>query len=258
MISPTQWTWVWLNSGSWWWTGRPGVLRFMGSQRVGHNWATELNWTDWNTLKMKLQFYINIYVSSVCMINYQFRITVSHLQSTHQSSEANSGTMVVVCIRVNSCMLCFVLCLVCKRYSISGYWKNMSTYPNFRNITTSALCIPFSKEINLSFHSFFITKLLCLLLRKTSEWLTVCCWFFQTCFLSLVWVELRILTMDIAYFTSKIGLSLVSSPILHELWKIMTWKWDFHFSYFPSTKPPYLNSHVEFLSSGRSFFCVVF
>ena len=44
MASPTQWTWVWLNSRSWWWTGRPGVLRFMGSQRVGHDWATELNW----------------------------------------------------------------------------------------------------------------------------------------------------------------------------------------------------------------------
>ena len=39
----TRWTWVWVNSGSWWWTGRPGVLRFMGSQRVGHDWATELN-----------------------------------------------------------------------------------------------------------------------------------------------------------------------------------------------------------------------
>ena len=46
MASPTRWTWVWVNSGSWWWTERPGVLRFMGSQRVGHNWATELNWTD--------------------------------------------------------------------------------------------------------------------------------------------------------------------------------------------------------------------
>ena len=45
MASRTQWTWVWLNSGSWWWTGRPGVLRFMGSQRIGHNWATELNFT---------------------------------------------------------------------------------------------------------------------------------------------------------------------------------------------------------------------
>ena len=45
MASPTRWTWVWVNSRSWWWTGRPGVLEFMGSQRVGHNWATELNWT---------------------------------------------------------------------------------------------------------------------------------------------------------------------------------------------------------------------
>ena len=45
MASPTQWTWVWVNSGSWWWTCRPGVLWFMGSQRVRHDWVTELNWT---------------------------------------------------------------------------------------------------------------------------------------------------------------------------------------------------------------------
>ena len=44
MASPTQWTGVWVNSRSWWWTGRPGVLWFMGSQRVRHDWATELNW----------------------------------------------------------------------------------------------------------------------------------------------------------------------------------------------------------------------
>ena len=43
MASPPQWTWVWVNSRSCWWTGRPG----MGSQRVGHDWITELNWTDW-------------------------------------------------------------------------------------------------------------------------------------------------------------------------------------------------------------------
>ena len=46
MASPTRWTWVWVNSGSCWWTGRPGMLRFMGSQRVGHDWVTELNWTE--------------------------------------------------------------------------------------------------------------------------------------------------------------------------------------------------------------------
>ena len=44
MASPTQWTWIWVSSGSWWWTGKPGVLQFMGLQRVGHNWATDLNW----------------------------------------------------------------------------------------------------------------------------------------------------------------------------------------------------------------------
>ena len=44
MASPTRWTWVWVNSGSWWRTGRPGVLQFMGSQRVGQDWATEVNW----------------------------------------------------------------------------------------------------------------------------------------------------------------------------------------------------------------------
>ena len=49
VASPTRWTGVWANSGSWWWTGRPGVLRFMGSQRVGHDWATELNWKGQNT-----------------------------------------------------------------------------------------------------------------------------------------------------------------------------------------------------------------
>ena len=43
----TQWTWVWVSSGSWWWTGRPGMLWFMRSQRVRHDWATELNLTEW-------------------------------------------------------------------------------------------------------------------------------------------------------------------------------------------------------------------
>ena len=41
-----RWMWVWVNSGSWWWTGRPGVLWFMGSQIAWHDWVTELNWTE--------------------------------------------------------------------------------------------------------------------------------------------------------------------------------------------------------------------
>ena len=46
MASLTQWTWVWASSGSWWWTGKLGVLQSIGLQRVGHDWVTELNWTD--------------------------------------------------------------------------------------------------------------------------------------------------------------------------------------------------------------------
>ena len=57
MESLTRWTWVWVNSGSWWWTGKPGVLWFMGSQRVGHDWVTELNWS-----------YQLLWVSSRCAI----------------------------------------------------------------------------------------------------------------------------------------------------------------------------------------------
>ena len=51
MASRTRWMWIWVNSRRWWWTGRPGVLRFMGSHRVGHDWVTELNWTDQGRLK---------------------------------------------------------------------------------------------------------------------------------------------------------------------------------------------------------------
>ena len=57
MASPTQWTWVWVNSRSWWWTGRPGVLQSKGSQRVGHDWAGELNYLL-NRTDGKQQWYL--------------------------------------------------------------------------------------------------------------------------------------------------------------------------------------------------------
>ena len=53
MASLTWWTWVWVNSGSWWWTWRPGVPWFMGSQRVGQDLASELNWTELNWTELK-------------------------------------------------------------------------------------------------------------------------------------------------------------------------------------------------------------
>ena len=64
MASETQWTWVWVISVRWWWTGRPGVLRFMGLQIFGHDWVTEPNWKPW---KLKIMFYSSLHVlSHVC------------------------------------------------------------------------------------------------------------------------------------------------------------------------------------------------
>ena len=61
MASPTQWTWVWVNSESWWCTGRPGVLQSMGLQIVGHNWTTELNWSE--SIKELLCFHFSLWKS---------------------------------------------------------------------------------------------------------------------------------------------------------------------------------------------------
>ena len=60
MASLTLWTWIWVHSGRWWWTGRPGVLQFMGLQRVGHDWVTELNWTEEHKLQSRLLGEISI------------------------------------------------------------------------------------------------------------------------------------------------------------------------------------------------------
>ena len=65
MASLTRWTWVWVNSGSWWWTGRPGVLWFMGSQRVGHDWATELNWTELIVIYTLTYIHLHFLISDI-------------------------------------------------------------------------------------------------------------------------------------------------------------------------------------------------
>ena len=63
----TQWTWVWVDSGSWWWTGRPGVLQFMGSQRVGHDWATELNWSFWSSVGLGIHTHTHKHHAFACV-----------------------------------------------------------------------------------------------------------------------------------------------------------------------------------------------
>ena len=80
VASPTQWTWIWVNSGRWWLTGRPGMLRFMVSQRVGHGWVTELNWGNGSIYmtvsKHKLytrEGWILIYVNYISIIDFIFK-----------------------------------------------------------------------------------------------------------------------------------------------------------------------------------------
>ena len=60
MASLTQWTWVWVNSRRWWWTGRLSMLQSMGSQRVRYNWLTELNWLKWS---------VHFFLSQSCLIS---------------------------------------------------------------------------------------------------------------------------------------------------------------------------------------------
>ena len=91
MASPTRWMWVWVNSGNWWWTGRPGVLRFMGSRRVGHDWVTELNWASFwlmslpcvykiDPLSSTHGYHLSIYSPSLILINIQICYGFSYLE----------------------------------------------------------------------------------------------------------------------------------------------------------------------------------
>ena len=75
MASPIWWTWVWVNSRRWWWTGRPGMLQFMGLQRVWHNWATELNWIGLDAMILvfwMLSFKLALPLSSFTFIKRLF------------------------------------------------------------------------------------------------------------------------------------------------------------------------------------------
>ena len=75
VASLTLWTWVWVDSRSWCWTGRPGVLWFMGSQRVGHDWATELNLTDDVAIPL-----LGIYVKKMKTVTHRDKCTPSSFQ----------------------------------------------------------------------------------------------------------------------------------------------------------------------------------
>ena len=81
MPSPIQWAWVWVNSRSCWWTGRPGMLRSLGSQRVGHIWATELNWIAEWTVFSKPSVILNSWIVLTMMIKDFPEFTMTCMRS---------------------------------------------------------------------------------------------------------------------------------------------------------------------------------
>ena len=89
MSSQTQWTWVWVDPRSWWWTGRPGVLWFMGSQRIRHIWATELKLTE-------QMCEIILHCSLICQNNLEkgqsWKFQLSRFQTTSKLQWSKQGT----------------------------------------------------------------------------------------------------------------------------------------------------------------------
>ena len=82
VASLTRWTWVWVNSRSWWWTGRPGVLLFTESQRVGHDWVTELNSHHETTYWFKIgRGLLQDCILSPCLLNFYANSTLSQTLS---------------------------------------------------------------------------------------------------------------------------------------------------------------------------------
>ena len=79
MASPTQWTWVWMNFGSWWWTGKPGLLQSMGLQRIRHDWVIELNWLP--HLYWPIFIYMFFYILPISK-RYQKRILKIKIKTT--------------------------------------------------------------------------------------------------------------------------------------------------------------------------------
>ena len=88
MASPTQWTWVWADSRIWWWTGRPSMLWFMGWQRIGHDWATELNWTN-PCMPFIVNFYFLVHALEISVLyNLRSGVKIYNAQSSMSSLQA--------------------------------------------------------------------------------------------------------------------------------------------------------------------------
>ena len=125
MASATQWTWVWVNSGSWLWTARPaGVLQSMGSQRVRHDWVTELNWTDiwsiWLDYRSLEAVAFYVYFPSSCWFIYvstiECLLCASHYQALgiQPATKQKAHALFHALFRdtVNQCLLLILVTII--------------------------------------------------------------------------------------------------------------------------------------------------
>ena len=129
MASLTWWTWVWVSSGSWWWTGKPGVLQSVGLQRVRHDWVTELNWTE---LKMSVSSKKG--VGGLCWIKGDSKDT---------TIKWSMWTLVEIWLET-------------KLWHFLGWWKKLNIYLIFDNIVELLvlLCVVMVWQLNkLMFYS---------------------------------------------------------------------------------------------------------
>ena len=136
MASPTLQTWVWINSQSWWWTGRSGGLRFLGSQRVGHDWATELNWT---AVVLILSIPSSLPSFPVCWCLHQV-IKVLELQLQHQTFQ--------LIFRIY-----FLLDWLFAHLAVQGTLKS-SLAPQFKSINSLVLSLLYGPTL-ISAHDYW-------------------------------------------------------------------------------------------------------
>ena len=105
IASPPRGTWVWVSSGSWWWIGKPGVLQSMGSQRVGYDWMTGLNWTD--TTVCKGEHWFMPVVNQFISIQYFFFLispSLSNISEFGREMIWSAWLNVCVCVWVCNCI----------------------------------------------------------------------------------------------------------------------------------------------------------
>ena len=127
MASPTQWTWVWVNSGSWRWTGRPGVLQSMGSQRVWHNWVAEL--TDWSNNAVWLGISVRVVVSATSSVQFSHSVVSNSLWSHRLQPITNSRSLLKL-MSIKSVMPSNYLILCCPFLLLPSIFSSIRVFSN--------------------------------------------------------------------------------------------------------------------------------